>query len=265
MQGINRAINSKMAWLGFLSLLVCLSVAGLQSTSMELQPGFLRCLTRSLAAIFSSHIPAAAKVLDIVTPVREQSSVSDCITWQPALSVKRVQIDGFWCLPDFESSVSILQALSGGGITSCPTPDGNLDYRNVLESSDKVSSIRGLQLGSGLSVCPSGMSVLYLSTLCDNVILGKKSLHAAMNFLVAPPLSENPQDTSSIQSESVGDAKPTLLWKATFIQELGKVKMLPQRFSFLYCVLQFASQLLKYDEFWCLAARQTGIWITGIS
>ncbi|KAI3961088.1 hypothetical protein MKW92_003050 [Papaver armeniacum] len=30
MQGINRAINSKMAWLGFLSLLVCLSVAGLQ-------------------------------------------------------------------------------------------------------------------------------------------------------------------------------------------------------------------------------------------
>ncbi|KAI3869032.1 hypothetical protein MKX03_016250 [Papaver bracteatum] len=30
MQGINRATNSKMAWLGFLSLLVCLLVAGLQ-------------------------------------------------------------------------------------------------------------------------------------------------------------------------------------------------------------------------------------------
>ncbi|KAI3973250.1 hypothetical protein MKW92_001490 [Papaver armeniacum] len=30
MQGINRATNSKMAWLGFLSLFVCLSVAGLQ-------------------------------------------------------------------------------------------------------------------------------------------------------------------------------------------------------------------------------------------
>ncbi|KAI3911685.1 hypothetical protein MKW92_030285, partial [Papaver armeniacum] len=57
------------------------------------------------------------------------------------------------------------------------------------------------------------------STLCDDVIQGKKSLHAAMNFLVAPPLSENPQDPSSIQSENI-DAKPTLLWKATFVQEL---------------------------------------------
>ncbi|KAI3971878.1 hypothetical protein MKW92_042619 [Papaver armeniacum] len=85
--------------------------------------------------------------------------------------------------------------------------------------SEHVSSIRVVQLGSGLSVCPSGMSVLYLSTLCDNVIQGKKSLHAAMNFLVAPPLSENPQDTSYLQ---IGDAKPTLLWKATFVQELEK-------------------------------------------
>ncbi|KAI3914722.1 hypothetical protein MKW98_001958 [Papaver atlanticum] len=88
--------------------------------------------------------------------------------------------------------------------------------------SEQVSSIRVLQLGSGLSVCPSGMSVLYLSTLCDDVIQGKKSLHAAMKFLFAPPLSENPQDTSSIQSENVGVAKPTLLWKATFVQELEK-------------------------------------------
>ncbi|KAI3912456.1 hypothetical protein MKW92_012192 [Papaver armeniacum] len=88
--------------------------------------------------------------------------------------------------------------------------------------SEQVSSIRLLQLGSCLSVCPSGMSVLYLSTLCDDAIQGKKLLHASMNFLVAAPLSENPQDTSSIESENVGDAKPTLLWKATFVQELEK-------------------------------------------
>ncbi|KAI3933891.1 hypothetical protein MKX01_028217 [Papaver californicum] len=88
--------------------------------------------------------------------------------------------------------------------------------------SEQVSSIRVLQLGSGLSVCPSGMFVLYLSTLCDDVIQGKKSLRAAMNVLVAPPLSENPEDTSSLQSDNVGDAKPTLLWNATFIQELEK-------------------------------------------
>ncbi|KAI3973247.1 hypothetical protein MKW92_001487 [Papaver armeniacum] len=70
--------------------------------------------------------------------------------------------------------------------------------------SEQVSSIRPLQLGSGLSVCPSGMKEV---TTC---------------ILVAPPLSENPQDTSSIESENVGDAKPTLLWKAMFFQELEK-------------------------------------------
>ncbi|KAI3840515.1 hypothetical protein MKX03_008957 [Papaver bracteatum] len=88
--------------------------------------------------------------------------------------------------------------------------------------SEQVSSIRVLQLGSGLSVCPSGMSVLYLSTLCCDVIQGKKSLNAAMNALVVPPLSENPENTSSIQTENAVDAKPTLLWNATFIQELEK-------------------------------------------
>ncbi|KAI3963562.1 hypothetical protein MKW92_012428 [Papaver armeniacum] len=87
--------------------------------------------------------------------------------------------------------------------------------------SEQLSSIRVLQLGSGLSVCPSGMSVLYLSTLCDDVIQGKKSLNAAMNTLVAPP-PENPEDASSIQNENAGDAKPTLLWNTMFIQELEK-------------------------------------------
>ncbi|KAI3831162.1 hypothetical protein MKX03_014849 [Papaver bracteatum] len=58
-----------------------------------------------------------------------------------------------------------------------------------------------------------------------------------MNFLVAPPLSENPQDISSIQSENVGDAKPTLLWKATFVQELEKMGS----GAFLTLIVQFQS------------------------
>ncbi|KAI3925591.1 hypothetical protein MKW98_001445, partial [Papaver atlanticum] len=85
----------------------------------------------------------------------------------------------------------------------------------------EVCIIRILQLCSGLSVCTSGMFVLYLSTLCDIA-------------LVAPPLSENLED-ASIQSE-VGDPKPTLLWNATFIQELEKGKILPLRFSFPYLI-----------------------------
>ncbi|KAI3852234.1 hypothetical protein MKX03_009485 [Papaver bracteatum] len=44
----------------------------------------------------------------------------------------------FWCLPNFDSLISILQASSGGGITSCPAPYWNLDYRNILESSEKL-------------------------------------------------------------------------------------------------------------------------------
>ncbi|KAI8541051.1 hypothetical protein RHMOL_Rhmol08G0033000 [Rhododendron molle] len=85
--------------------------------------------------------------------------------------------------------------------------------------SEQVTSIRVLQIGSSLAVCPSGMFVVYLSTLCDDDIQGKKSLHAAMNTIFSVPISETPENSSNDKSEDT-EVKPTLLWSALYIQEM---------------------------------------------
>uniref|UniRef100_A0A1J3G7J2 Rab escort protein 1 n=1 Tax=Noccaea caerulescens TaxID=107243 RepID=A0A1J3G7J2_NOCCA len=77
---------------------------------------------------------------------------------------------------------------------------------------EQLSSIRVLQLGSGLAVCPADMHVLYLSTLCDEDDQGKKALLSAMTTLIKPPVSENDD----------AEAKPSLLWRALYVQELVK-------------------------------------------
>ncbi|KAF7135370.1 hypothetical protein RHSIM_Rhsim08G0027300 [Rhododendron simsii] len=61
--------------------------------------------------------------------------------------------------------------------------------------------------------------VVYLSTLCDDDIQGKKSLHAAMNTIFSVPISETPENSSNDKSEDT-EVKPTLLWSALYIQEM---------------------------------------------
>ncbi|CAL5434863.1 unnamed protein product [Camellia sinensis] len=84
---------------------------------------------------------------------------------------------------------------------------------------EQVASIRVLQIGSSLAVCPSGMYVLYLSTLCDDAIQGKKSLHAAVNAIFSVPISGTPENSNTDESENA-EVKPTLLWSALYIQEM---------------------------------------------
>ncbi|PWA90849.1 rab escort protein [Artemisia annua] len=48
---------------------------------------------------------------------------------------------------------------------------------------DQATSVRALQLGSNIAVCPSEMFVVYVSVLCDDAFEGKKSLHAVMDRL----------------------------------------------------------------------------------
>ncbi|GMP54617.1 hypothetical protein CsSME_00019724 [Camellia sinensis var. sinensis] len=85
---------------------------------------------------------------------------------------------------------------------------------------EQVASIRVLQIGSSLAVCPSGMYVLYLSTLCDDAIQGKKSLHAAVNAIFSVPISGTPENSNTDESENA-EVKPTLLWSALYIQEMA--------------------------------------------
>ncbi|KAF7829047.1 rab escort protein 1 [Senna tora] len=84
---------------------------------------------------------------------------------------------------------------------------------------EQLTSIRALQLGPNLAVCPSSTFILYFCTLCNDADEGKKLLQAAMNALLALPISENPDSIPIDQSENP-DAKPIVLWSAVYIQKV---------------------------------------------
>ncbi|CAF1937210.1 unnamed protein product [Brassica napus] len=86
---------------------------------------------------------------------------------------------------------------------------------------EQLAAIRVLQLGSGLAVCPADMHVLYFSTVCDNDDQGKAALLSAMSTLVRPQVPENSESESVVENDNV-EAKPVVLWRALYVQELVK-------------------------------------------
>ncbi|XP_043721508.1 rab escort protein 1-like [Telopea speciosissima] len=84
---------------------------------------------------------------------------------------------------------------------------------------EQVTSVRALQLGSNMAVCPSGLSVVYLSALCNDAAQGKELLRAAMNVLFPLSISKNFESSASEGTE--GESKPTLMWSSIYIQELA--------------------------------------------
>lgn len=84
---------------------------------------------------------------------------------------------------------------------------------------EQATSVRVLQIGSNLAVCPSGMFVVYISSLCYDAALGKKSLHAALDAIFSVPVSEAAEHSSSNGRENT-EMKPTLIWSALYIQEI---------------------------------------------
>ncbi|KAM3733801.1 hypothetical protein ACB098_11G165300 [Castanea mollissima] len=85
---------------------------------------------------------------------------------------------------------------------------------------EQVTSIRALQIGSDLAVCPLGMFVIYFSTLCHDANQGEKLLNAAMDSLLTVPESAHPESSTTVHSENSAEEKPIVLWKALYIQEL---------------------------------------------
>ncbi|XP_010486164.1 PREDICTED: rab escort protein 1 [Camelina sativa] len=83
---------------------------------------------------------------------------------------------------------------------------------------EQLTAIRVLQLGSGLAVCPADMHVLYFSTLCKNDDQGIKALLSAMGNLIRLPVPESDSVVENVTCE----AKPLLLWRALYVQELVK-------------------------------------------
>ncbi|KAJ0234155.1 Rab escort protein 1 [Hirschfeldia incana] len=86
---------------------------------------------------------------------------------------------------------------------------------------EQLAAIRVLQLGSGLAVCPADMHVLYLSTVCDNDDQGKAALLSAMSTLIRPQVPESLQSESAAENDTA-EAKPVVLWRALYVQELIK-------------------------------------------
>ena len=85
---------------------------------------------------------------------------------------------------------------------------------------DQVTSVRALQIGSNLAVCPAGTFVLYFSTLCSDADEGKKLLKASINALLTLPVSGS---IPIVQNDSE-DKKPAVLWSAFYIQKLTTSK-----------------------------------------
>ncbi|WCJ32821.1 Rab proteins geranylgeranyltransferase component A 1 [Euphorbia peplus] len=83
---------------------------------------------------------------------------------------------------------------------------------------EQISSIRALQIGDNLAVCPPGMFVLYLSSLCDDAHQGKKLLSAAIGSLLSCPNSVDVDSTSTDETVTT-NLEPILLWSACYIQE----------------------------------------------
>ncbi|KAF8094661.1 hypothetical protein N665_0358s0041 [Sinapis alba] len=86
---------------------------------------------------------------------------------------------------------------------------------------EQLTAIRVLQLGSGLAVCPPDMHVLYLSTVCDDDDQGKTALLSAISTLIRPQVPENLQKDSVTENDTA-EAKPVVLWRALYVQELVK-------------------------------------------
>ena len=84
-----------------------------------------------------------------------------------------------------------------------------------------------------LSICFC-RHVLYFSTVCDNDDQGKAALLSAMSTLVRPQVPENSESESVVENDNV-EAKPVVLWRALYVQELVKVWNMITAYKFGLC------------------------------
>ncbi|KAL9267755.1 Rab escort protein 1-like protein [Drosera capensis] len=78
---------------------------------------------------------------------------------------------------------------------------------------EQAASVRVLQVGSSLAICPKDI----------NADEGKKLLNAAIAALSTSGSTKSNfcgEDSSFSQSEDVGDAKPNLIWRTIYVQEV---------------------------------------------
>lgn len=74
--------------------------------------------------------------------------------------------------------------------------------------------------------------VIYFSALCHDANEGKRLLHAAMDALLTVPEAGHPESGTTVQSEVAAEVKPSIVWKALYIQELAMVCFFSQLVNF---------------------------------
>ena len=81
--------------------------------------------------------------------------------------------------------------------------------------------------------------VLYFCTLCHDANQGINSLNVAMDSLLTLPKSLHSESSTIVHSENSAEVKPTVLWKALYIQELTMVIFSSELFHFqtLFCTI----------------------------
>ncbi|XP_027074995.1 rab escort protein 1 [Coffea arabica] len=68
---------------------------------------------------------------------------------------------------------------------------------------ERLTSIRVLHLSSYTNVCPSGMFVVYVSTICEDAAQGKELLTTAINDLFSVPVSGNSEEDSEDHQSAI--------------------------------------------------------------
>lgn len=147
-----------------------------------------------------------------------QLVLDPCIVVPPLLTLTLESLHDF-SLRDVNSKVARGICITKHSLVS-DVKNSLLVYPPRTLFPEQVSSVRVLQIGGSLAVCPEDMFVIYISTLCDNANQGKEMVRAAMNAIISLFVSERPDTSSADQNSNSEDKDLSLLWSALYIQEL---------------------------------------------
>ncbi|KAK8963440.1 hypothetical protein KSP40_PGU021961 [Platanthera guangdongensis] len=194
----------------------------------ELPQAFCRCAAVK-GALYVLRMPVTSLLIDKVNNqfkgvrlASGQEIFSQQLVMEPSLTVPSTFLSSFGKEDFYDSNLTSKVAkgicVANGAILQ--------DSSNILVIfpprslfSEQLTTVRALQVCSNVAICPSGMSVVYLSTYCDDASLGKDCILGAMRTLFEVRDSISHEECVS-SNKGVGASKPTLVWSVTYIQEL---------------------------------------------
>ncbi|KAG1363294.1 rab escort protein 1 [Cocos nucifera] len=197
----------------------------------ELPQAFCRCAAVK-GALYVLRMPIVALLIDKesrqykgVRLASGQDIFSHHLVMEPSLQVPSSVSHSNTVCEGLNDSNLIGYAARGVCITSGPIQQGSSNILVVFPPkslhSGQLTTVRALQLSSNVGVCPPGLFVVYLSTPCNDVILGTEYVRAAMNALFIVPNSDISEGGISTSDEvTEGETRPTLLWSSVHVQEL---------------------------------------------